>query len=90
MVKSYLNRFANRIDFYTTLRGLSRDEIKNYLSYYSITEDAIAELTSRAAGSQVGCFRLLDRTLKNIFRIIDTEDEITIETIRQASDMMML
>lgn len=90
LVKGYLNRFANRIDFYTTLRGLSRDEIKNYLSYYSITEDAITELTSRAAGSNVGCFRLLDRTLKNIFRIIDVEDEITIETIRQASNMMML
>lgn len=90
MVKSYLNRFANRVDFYSSLKGLSKDEVKEYLSGYNFTEDAIAEIATRACNSQTGCFRLLDRTLKNIFRIADQDDEITVEIIRQASNMMML
>lgn len=90
LVKGYLNRFANRIDFYTNLKGLSKNEVKDYLSYYSITDEAVSELATRAGGSNVGCFRLLDRTLKNIFRIIDQEDEITNEVIKKASNMMML
>lgn len=90
LVKGYLNRFANRIDFYTSLKGLSKNEVKEYLSYYNITDEAVSELTTRAAGSNVGCFRLLDRTLKNIFRIIGKDEEITSEIISKASNMMML
>lgn len=90
LVKGYLNRFANRIDFYTKLNGLSKNEVKDYLSQLNITDDAVNELVTRAVGSQVGCFRLLDRTLKNIFRIIDKDDEITSEVIAKASSMMML
>lgn len=90
LVKGYLNRFANRIDFYTSLKGLTKNETKSYLQYYNITDEAITELTSRAVGSQVSCFRLLDRTLKNVFRIINKGDEITIDVIRKASSMMML
>lgn len=90
MIKTYLNRFANRIDFYTKLSGLSKEEVKSYLEYFNITEDAANELVARATESQVGCFRLLDRTLKNIFRIIDKNEEITSEIIYKASNMMML
>lgn len=90
LIKTYLNRFANRIDFYTKLNGLSKLEVKSYLEYFNITEDASNELIVRATEAQVGCFRLLDRTLKNIFRIIGKDDEITSEVIAKASSMMML
>lgn len=90
MIKSYLNRFANRVDFYSSLKGLRKDEVKTWLSYYNFTEEAVEEITARACNSHTGCFRLLDRTLKNIFRIADQDDEITVEIIKQASNMMML
>lgn len=90
VIKTYLNRFANRIDFYTKLGGLSKSEVKAYLEYFNITEDAANELIVRATETQVGCFRLLDRTLKNIFRIIGKDEEITSEIISKASNMMML
>lgn len=90
LIKTYLNRFANRIDFYTKLSGLSKEEVRSYLDYFNIAEDAANELIVRATESQVGCFRLLDRTLKNIFRIIGKDEEITSEVIYKASNMMML
>ena len=89
LIKGYLNRFANRIDFYTSLKGLTKQEAREYLSNLNITDEALNELVARATGSQISCFRLLDRTLNNIFRIIGKNDEITPETIERASSMMM-
>ena len=41
---------------------------------------------------RTGCFRLLDRTLSNVGRILAERDEktITVKIIEQASSMMML
>ncbi len=91
-IKSYIARMANRVDFYASLRGLSGQEVEDFLGGYNIDADALAELKARACGSQSGCFRLLDRTLSNVFRIVRDagEDKITLKTIGQASSMMML
>ena len=41
---------------------------------------------------RTGCFRLLDRTLSNVGRILaeQGEDTVTVKIIEQASSMMML
>lgn len=91
-IKSYLARFANRIDFYANLKGLTGKEVEAFLDGYEIDGDALAELKARACNNQTGCFRLLDRTLNNVFRILNNRGErrITAAVIGQASAMMML
>lgn len=91
-IKSYLVRMANRVDFYATLNGLSQKEVEEYLNGYEVEPEAMAELKARACNLQTGCFRLLDRTLSNIFRILEESggDKITLKIIEQASSMMML
>lgn len=91
-IKSYLPRFANRVDCYAALGGLSEAEIRQYLNGYEVEPDALRELAARAQNRQNGCFRLLDRTLKNVFRILKETGQIviTMEVIGKASGMMML
>lgn len=90
-IKSYLARMANRVDFYVALKGLSASEVEAFLIGFEIEENALAELKARACNLQTGCFRLLDRTLNNVARIVQGSNErITLKTIEQASGMMML
>ncbi len=91
-IKGNLARFANRMDFYYRLKGLSRKEVEAYFVDYEVDEDAMQELVLRAINNQTGCFRLLDRTLNNVRRILKEtgETRITLKVIAQASDMMML
>lgn len=91
-IKSYLVRMANRVDFYASLRGLSQNEVEEYLSGYEVEPEAMAEIKARACNLQTGCFRLLDRTLSNVLRILEESGSyrITLKTIEQASSMMML
>lgn len=91
-IKSYLPRMANRVDFYSMLHGLSTKEVESYLSGYPIEGEALAELNLRASNMQTGCFRLLNRTLKNAMRILQEEqlEYINMTVIKQASSMMML
>lgn len=94
-LKGYLSRFANRVDFYCSLKGLSQKEVLEYLKPFPFNEQALQEMIKRATNSQTGCFRLLDRTLNNIIRLMDNPDgdepmELTIDAIAKASDMMML
>ncbi len=89
-LKSYLPRLANRVDFYTNLHGINRKEVAELLQPYNFTSEALEEMYRRAANVQTGCFRLLDRTLKNVLRIAGTDDVITLDVIDKASSMMML
>lgn len=91
-IKTYLNRMANRVDFYACLRGLSPSEVEGYLQDFQVTPEAMVELKARACNMQTGCFRLLDRTLSNVSRILAErgEDTVTVKVIEQASAMMML
>ena len=91
-IKTYLERMANRVDFYALLRGLSPSEVEGYLKGFDVTPEALVELKSRACNMQTGCFRLLDRTLSNVKRILADSGEarVTVKVIEQASAMMML
>lgn len=91
-LKGNLTRFANRMDFYYKLKGLSKHEVADYLEGYEVDEAAMEELISRATNAQSGCFRLLDRTLNNVLRILKTKGEtrITMKIVSEASSMMML
>ena len=91
-IKTYLARMANRVDFYISLKGLEPSEVENYLAEFEVAPEAMVELKARACNMQTGCFRLLDRTLSNVKRILEEkgEDTITLKTIEQASSLMML
>lgn len=91
-IKNQLPRFANRVDFYYKLRGLNTAELKRYMEGWDMTEEAGAELAERACGSRNGCFRLLDRTMNNVRRVLSDKGEtkLTAEVVREASGMMML
>lgn len=91
-LKSWLPRFANRVDFYYKLRGLTKQELSEYLSGWSVTPEAGTVLAERAFGERGGCFRLLDRTLNNVRRVLSGRGEavVTAEVMREASGMMML
>lgn len=91
VIKRNLKRFANRVDFYYKLRGLTEEEIRDYLEGYDIEEAAMAEFITRAQNTQTGCFRLLDRTLNNVLRVLkdSRQTKITLKVMSQASSMMM-
>lgn len=91
-LKGNLARFANRMDFYYKLKGLSKNEVMDYLEGYEVDDAAMAEMISRAMNPQSGCFRLLDRTLNNVLRIMKAsgQQRITLKIVSEASSMMML
>ncbi|MEB9897231.1 ATP-binding protein, partial [Bacillus cereus] len=95
-IKGYISRFANRVDFYVSLKGLSANEVRSYLQNFNFEENAIQEMIVRATNNKNGCFRLLDRTLNNILRILNMHGSaegaplITVDIIAKASNMMML
>ena len=91
-IKGSLNRFANRMDFYYKMKGLTEQEVRDYLEGYEIDDAAMAEMVSRANNAQSGCFRLLDRTLSNVLRILKQKGgtRITMKVVSEASGMMML
>lgn len=64
----------------------------NYLEGYEVEEAAMGEMVRRATNTQGGCFRLLDRTLSNVLRILGQRGEtrITMKIVGEASGMMML
>lgn len=90
LIKGYITRFANRVDFFISLKGLCREEVIEYLKPLNMTNQAREELIIRGTNSTTGCFRLLSRTIENVFRLSAPDDEITIDTIKKASKMMML
>lgn len=91
-IKTSLARFANRVDFYYKLRGLNAAELKKYLAGWELEEEAARELACRAFDARNGCFRLLDRTLNNVLRVLKDKGEtkVSLEIVREASGMMML
>lgn len=92
LMKAYDQRFTNRMDFYYRLKGLSEQEVRDYLEGYEVDDAAMAEFIARARNKQTGCFRLLDRTLNNVLRLLKDEGKtkVTMKVVNQASDMMLL
>lgn len=91
-IEIYLDRYANRTIFRAKLGGLSEAEVEEYLSDRQIEPGALAELKARALNKRTGCFRLLDRTLRNVGRVLENGggEAITAKVLEQASSMMML
>lgn len=89
-IKTYLVRMANRVDFYASLRGLSPSEVEGYLTDFQIEPEALVELKARACNMQTGCFRLLDRTLSNVRRILKEtgEETVTVKTTASRASRM--
>ena len=92
LMKAYDQRFTNRMDFYYRLKGLSEQEVRDYLEGYEVDDAAMAEFIARARNKQTGCFRLLDRTLNNVLRLLKDEGKtkVTMKVVNQASNMMLL
>lgn len=92
LLKGNLERFANRLDLYYKLKGLTTAELAAYLEPYEVDEDAANELALRALGARNGCFRLFDRTMNNCRRILEKSGKtrITMKVIAEASSLMML
>ena len=90
MLKAYLPRFANRADYFVKLAGLTDEEVRRYLENMDIEEKALEELVYRGCNSNTGCFRLLNRTVKNLMRMTADNKTISSMDIKAASNMMML
>lgn len=91
-IETYLDRYANRTIFRAKLGGLNEAEVEEYLSDRTVEPEALAELKVRALNKRTGCFRLLDRTLRNVGRVLESGsgEIITAKALAQASSMMML
>lgn len=91
-IKAYDERFANRIGLLYKLRGLSRKDVDRYFEGYGVDQETMEELYKRACGHNTGCFRLFDRTLNNILRIlrISGKNSLTYDVLKEASGMMVL
>ena len=87
-----ITRARTRMAYEYELRGLSREEVAEYLAPLPCDEEALQILQERAMNRRFGCFRLLDRTLNNVLRIMRDggQTSITAEMIAQASAMMLL
>ena len=92
LLKSYDVRFANRMEFGYKLRGLTEQEVRSYFEGYAVDEDALKELEMRACNKQTGCFRLFDRTVNNVLRILKEQGgtRVTMKVVSEASRMMLL
>lgn len=92
LLKTYDKRFTDRMDFYYKLEGLSQQEVVDYLEGFEVDEAAMGEMVSRATNAKSGCFRLLDRTLNNVLRVLKQKGEtrISMKVVGEASSMMML
>ena len=92
LLKSYDVRFANRMVFGYKLRGLTEQEVRSYFEGYAVDEDALKELVMRACNKQTGCFRLFDRTVNNVLRILKEQGgtRVTMKVVSEASRMMLL
>lgn len=91
-LETYDGRFYDRIGVKYSLEGLTRRELERYFEGYGVEEEAFEELCHRAYGRRRACFRLLDKTLNNIMRIlkITGKNVITCDVLKEASSMMNL
>lgn len=92
LLNAYDERMSKRGNYIYRMHGLTKNEVADYLSVLPVDCDAREVLIERACGGRSGCFRLLDRTLTNVIRLMQVQDakRITLDLVNQASDMMML
>lgn len=91
-IENYSDRFANRVDYFYKLEGISDAEIRETLKSMEVEPAALNLIIARATNKKNGCFRLFDRTMDNLERLMKHKDEkkVTVELIKEASSLMML
>ena len=87
-----LPRLASRVEISTELSGLSAREVESYFKGYEIDKDALELLKRRATNRHAGSFRVLDRTLNNLFRQMNESGEtrITAALVEEAAQTTLL
>lgn len=92
MLNAYDERMSKRGSYIYRMGGLAKSEVVDYLSVFPVDKAAKDILIERACNGRSGCFRLLDRTLTNVIRLMQEHEgeTITPELVAQASDMMIL
>ena len=87
-----LPRLASRVEISTELSGLSAREVESYFKGYEIDKDALELLKRRATNRHAGSFRVLDRTLNNLFRRMNESGEtrITAALVEEAAQTTLL
>jgi DNA transposition AAA+ family ATPase len=78
LVERFIPRSASRIDLLYELRGLSENEVLEYLQEYNFTDEAANEMIRRATNSKNGCFRLLNRTFRNVLGLPEKRRKLTL------------
>lgn len=76
-----LPRLASRVEISAELAGLSAKEVESYFEDYEIDRDALELLKKRAINRSTGSFRVLDRTLNNLFRHMNEHGETRITAV---------
>lgn len=90
-IRQYIPRASSRIACAYELKGLTRDEVLEYIeSMGEWTEDACEEIVKRGTNRNNGCFRLLNRTCRNIERLADEDSCIDLDKVHEASALMLL
>lgn len=90
LIKGHLPRFANRVDFFVALKGLNQAEVNDYLNPFEVEDDARAELIWLGTDPRDGCFRLLNRTMKNVLKLAVPGKPITLTLLREARKMTLM
>lgn len=91
-IVAQLPRFANRVEISHEMKGLTREEIAEYLEEYDVDAGALEIFQKRGTNRGSGSFRLLDRTLNNAIRIANRLGKTTIteEIVRDAAALTLL
>lgn len=92
IIQAHLPRLENRVDKFYELQGLTGKEVENFLTAIDIQPEALAELKRRGCNKSNGCFRLLNRTLKNALLLMESKGEnvLTVDTLDEASHLLLL
>lgn len=77
-IKGLLPRLESRTGIHTELAGLTPEEVEEYLEGYDVDADALDLLKRRATNRKNGCFRMLDRTINNLVRLMNERGETRI------------
>lgn len=82
-----LPRLASRVEISAELVGITGREVESYFENYEIDKEALELLKKRATNRNVGSFRVLDRTMNNLFRYMNEHGEtrITVALVEQAA-----
>lgn len=84
-----LAQIYSRISRGYKMKGASRDELKEILDKYNLTEQAKKYLMARGAAINQGGLRRLFKLLGNALDLVNGDEDITLEVIREAESLQV-